>query len=91
MTHYDDAQDVSMRPRGYGFEDHDEVRDRHLHIKALMERRKDHLIDLLQDPSLTPADRHRLEELKEEVKADIASVRAGGSDSAFQALHSRYR
>ena len=91
VINYTDAQDVSMRPRGYGFEDYDAVLERHIQVKALMERRKDELINLLHDPALSAADRHTLESRKAEVKADIASVCAGGSDALFQRLAAKYR
>lgn len=90
MTDYTDAQDVSMRPRGYGFGDYDGVLERRIQVKARMERRKDQLIDLLHDPTLSAADRHILESRKAEVKADIASVCAGGG-AFFQRLSAKYR
>lgn len=91
VTDYTDAQDVSMRPRDYGFEDYDAVLERHIQVKARMERRKDELINLLHDPTLSAADRHIAESRKAEAKADIASVRTGGSDVLFQRLAAKYR
>ena len=64
MIHYDDTQDVSMRPRGYNPADQDTVIARHLQIKATMERHKDALLDKLQDPTLTPEERSRIEAAK---------------------------
>ena len=90
MTYSDDAQDVSMRPSGYNPADQDTVIARHLQIKAAMERRKDALLDKLQDPTLTLEERSRIEAAKDEVKQDIAVIRVWGSNEDYERMRRKY-
>ena len=90
MTYYDDAQDVSMRPRGYNPADQSKVIARHLLIKATMERHKDALLDKLQDPTLTLEERSRIEAAKDEVKQDIAVIRVWGSNEDYERMRRKY-
>lgn len=90
MTHYDDTQDVSMRPRGYNPADQSKVIARHLLIKATMERHKDALLDKLQDPTLTPEERSRIEAAKNEVKQDISAIRVWGSTEDYERMRRKY-
>ena len=90
MIHYDDTQDVSMRPRGYNPADQDTVIARHLQIKATMERRKDALLDKLQDPTLTPEERSRIEATKNEVRQDISAIRVWGSTEDYERMRRKY-
>ena len=90
MIHYDDTQDVSMRPRGYNPADQDTVIARHLQIKATMERHKDALLDKLQDPTLTLEERSRIEAAKDEVKQDIAAIRVWGSNEDYERMRRKY-
>ncbi|WP_144418928.1 hypothetical protein [Bifidobacterium actinocoloniiforme] len=85
---YDDPQDVSMRRHGY--DSVDQATARHLQVKTLLERRKDQIIDRLQDPRLTPGERERLQAAKEEVKRDIASIRVWGSEEDFDRMRRKY-
>ena len=90
MTHYDDTQDVSMRPRGYKTADQDTVIASHLQIKATMERHKDALLDKLRDPTLTPEERSRIEAAKNEVKHDISAIRVWGSTEDYERMRRKY-
>ncbi|BDR55014.1 hypothetical protein KIMH_11250 [Bombiscardovia apis] len=89
MTNYDDPTDVVMRHSSA--EQYDQTTERHLRIKTLLEQRKNALIDQLQDPTLTRAERRQLQAQKDEVKADIASIRVGGSELDYWRMQEKYR
>lgn len=60
-------------------------------VKNLMQRHKDYLLDMLDDPTLPPGQRQQAQRDLNEVKKDIADSRYGASESQLQALWKKYR
>lgn len=85
----DDPSDVSLRPTRR--ESYDQTTDRHVQVKTLLYKRLDSVLDQLQGPHLTLTQRNRLIWKKDEIKADIASIRVGGSEQDYQRLRDKYR
>ncbi|RBP99844.1 hypothetical protein CRD59_02080 [Bifidobacterium xylocopae] len=71
--------------------DLDATMERHIRIKALLERRKDAILEQLDDPGLDPGRRSRLEARKEDVKRDIASIRVWGSERDYERMWRKYQ
>lgn len=85
----DDPLDVSLRPTRR--ESYDQTTDRHVQVKTLLYKRLDSVIDQLQDPHLTVSQQNQLFREKDEIKADIASIRVGGSEQDYLRLRDKYR
>lgn len=74
-----DPDDVSLRPatRHANASETESLRTR---VRTLMEKRKDFLLDQLNDPSLTTAQKNRARRFLDSVRKDIADTRYTAGD-----------
>lgn len=56
-----------------------------------MQARKDSLLDILDEPTLTPGQREQAQKTLTEVKQDITDSRYGADESQLRSLWKKYR
>jgi hypothetical protein len=87
----DDYDDVTARPHNYGTPRWQYTDDEPTRIRTLLHKRRDQILDRLNDPTLTPEQRQHYERLHTEINTDLRASRYGADWKLIYKLGDKWR